>query len=60
LSSKEQKETHRIVRDILRETGNATEQVRLWKERTGKGHSAFYKRKAEVVHPDFGPEASTP
>lgn len=37
-----------IVEQILRETPDPKEQVRLWEERTGRGQSMFYERKKEV------------
>jgi hypothetical protein len=42
------------VRHILQETADAKERVRLWKERTGKGKTAFYRRMREVESGEFG------
>jgi hypothetical protein len=41
-------EHHRIVREILAQSGDAKERLRLWNERTGLEQSAFYARKVEV------------
>jgi hypothetical protein len=43
-----QERDREVVRAILSETTDAREQVRLWRERTGKGQSMFYERKKEV------------
>jgi hypothetical protein len=37
-----------IVRQIMDETPDPNEQVRLWEERTGRGKSMFYERRKEV------------
>ena len=56
--SAEERRAHRrkVVREILRETGDPAEQERLYAERTGKSRADFFRRKAEVQNPDFGPE----
>ncbi len=43
-----QERDRQIVRAILAETGDAAEQLRLWRERTRKGKSMFYERRSEV------------
>jgi hypothetical protein len=43
-----QERDHEIVRQILRETSDPKEQVRLWAERTEKAKSMFYERRKEV------------
>jgi hypothetical protein len=42
-----------IARAILQETEDPEEQVRLWKQRTKRGRSTFYRRKAEVENGEF-------
>jgi hypothetical protein len=41
-------EHHRVVREILSQTADREERLRLWREHTGLEQSAFYARKAEV------------
>jgi hypothetical protein len=49
LSREERLEADRqTVRDICRETQDPVEQLRSWKERTGRGKSSWYARKREV------------
>jgi hypothetical protein len=49
LSRAERKAEHQqIVREILGQTDDREERLRLWRERTGLEQSAFYARKAEV------------
>jgi hypothetical protein len=53
-SREEQKEYERgLVREIVKQTSDAKEQVRLWEQMTGKRHSAFYTRKREVDSREF-------
>ena len=47
-----QERDRQIVREILAKTQDASEQVRLWHERTRKGKSMFYERRAEVQRMD--------
>jgi hypothetical protein len=54
LSCEERKAAERdVVRDILQRTQDRQEQVRLWKERTGKSQSTFYLRKQQVELGEF-------
>jgi hypothetical protein len=46
----------KIVRDICARTEDRQEQLRLWKEMTGRGHTAFYNRKREAESPEFSCE----
>lgn len=41
-------EQQQIVREILAQSDNREERLRLWRERTGLEQTAFYARKAEV------------
>jgi hypothetical protein len=47
-----------IVRDILAATQDAQEQVKLWREQTGKSKSRFYVHKAQVEDREFDPETA--
>jgi hypothetical protein len=42
-----------IARDICARSDDPQERLRLWKEATGKGHNAFYKRKRECEDSEF-------
>jgi hypothetical protein len=54
LSREERKEHERgLVHEIIRETSDPKEQLRLWEQRTGKRHTAFYTRKREVDSGEF-------
>jgi hypothetical protein len=54
MSMEERKDRDReIVCEILAETSNGAEQLRLFKERTGKGKNAFYHRKREIDSGEF-------
>lgn len=44
-----QERDRQIMRTILTETQDAGEQLRLWQDRTRKGKSMFYERRAEVL-----------
>jgi hypothetical protein len=44
-----QERDRQTVREILAETQDPREQVRLWEVRSGKGKTMFYERKAEVL-----------
>jgi hypothetical protein len=45
-----------IARDICARSDDPQERLRLWREATGKGHNAFYKRKRECEDPEFNVE----
>jgi len=42
-----------IVRDILAQAEEPADQVRLWKDRTGKSQATFYNRKREIESREF-------
>lgn len=45
-----------VLREILRETNDAGDQERLYRERTGASRADFFRRKREVESGEFDPE----
>jgi hypothetical protein len=57
LSQEERRAQRRaVVREILLQTADHSEQLRLYKERTGKSRADFHRRKAEVQSGEFDEE----
>jgi hypothetical protein len=46
-----------IMREIRKTTDDASEQMRLYHERTGMSRSDFFRRKGEIESGEFDPEA---
>jgi hypothetical protein len=54
MSKEERMDSEReTVHRICAQTQDGEEQVKLWKERTGKSRATFHRRKQELGHPDF-------
>jgi hypothetical protein len=59
LSQEERRAQRReVIREILRQTNDTEEQVRLYAERTSKSRADYFRRRAELDNPEFsgGPE----
>jgi hypothetical protein len=59
LSQEERRAQRRgIVREIVRQTDDADEQLRLYQERTGKSRADYFRRKREVESGEFDGEGA--
>jgi hypothetical protein len=56
--SQEERRAHRrgVVRELLKQTADLEEQLRLYKERTGKSRADFFRRKNELQNREFDGE----
>lgn len=55
-----QAERRRVLREIIRETQDSGEQLKLYMERAGASKADFYRRKSELKSREFDPEVETP